>query len=238
MKYNFHAEDDVELSASEGTQVTVIRKSDKNGNTEWWYVEVDGKKGYIPQSYLIANKTDKNVRVRSKNDIDVEVVALNKLELSKRVNNMSSANNSMVCSDLPDPPPEFIEDLTDQHSKMNIGDNSVNNFNTIKGGKQLYEIPSGRNKKVNRTSTGQKIHSDAKNNKEALSYGNVHYYFMEYSFQGINSGELTVREGELVKVISKHDQKGNTEWWLVDYNGEKGYVPGGFLVFVDEVPMC
>ena len=36
VKYNFHAEDDVELSAAEGTHVKVLRKSDKNGSVKYY----------------------------------------------------------------------------------------------------------------------------------------------------------------------------------------------------------
>ena len=44
------------MSALEETVVNVLRKCDKNGNSEWWLVEQDGKKGYIPESFLVEER--------------------------------------------------------------------------------------------------------------------------------------------------------------------------------------
>lgn len=62
------------------------------------------------------------------------------------------------------------------------------------------------------------------------------YYGLEYDFEGLNKGELTLNEGQIVKVLIKHDQKGNPEWWYVECEGHQGYVPKNYLLFVDKVP--
>lgn len=33
--------------------VSVIRRNDMEGNTEWWLIEADDKIGYVPGSYLV-----------------------------------------------------------------------------------------------------------------------------------------------------------------------------------------
>ena len=52
-----------------------------------------------------------------------------------------------------------------------------------------------------------------------------------YDFDGKNlTGTLSIKAGEPFKVIRKHDEKNNHEWWLVEArNGNSGYVPFNYL---------
>ncbi len=36
-------------------------------------------------------------------------------------------------------------------------------------------------------------------------------------------------EGQVVKVIQPHDLDGNTDWWLIEVDGNQGYVPANYL---------
>jgi uncharacterized protein YgiM (DUF1202 family) len=41
---------------------------------------------------------------------------------------------------------------------------------------------------------------------------------------------LSLKKGQVVKVLHKRDIQGNVEWWFVeDRSGEQGYVPGNYL---------
>ena len=144
-KYNFHAEDSAELSVAEGTPVTVLRKTDKNGNSEWWYAEVNGQKGYIPQSYLIADNKKDLIYNRSKSSI-MSVDTASSSSLQAGSSGASSQSSILDCdnSDFPAPPPELVPNVVDKHNKMVIGDNSVNKFNTLSNGnhqQQQYSKP-------------------------------------------------------------------------------------------------
>ncbi|XP_065641623.1 dynamin-binding protein isoform X2 [Hydra vulgaris] len=57
---------------------------------------------------------------------------------------------------------------------------------------------------------------------------------VEYNFQAINPGELTVNEGQTVRVLRKHDSKRNNEWWLVEYDGKQGFVPQDYLKSINK----
>ncbi|XP_066928648.1 dynamin-binding protein-like [Clytia hemisphaerica] len=63
-------------------------------------------------------------------------------------------------------------------------------------------------------------------------------YILEYDFEALNSGELGAREGQIVNCLARHDQKGNTEWWHVEYDGQQGYIPRDYLTFLDRNQMC
>ena len=55
------------------------------------------------------------------------------------------------------------------------------------------------------------------------------FYCAEYAFEASSAAELSLVEGQLVEVIQKQDLTGNGEWWLVECNGLKGYVPSSYL---------
>ncbi|OXU22019.1 hypothetical protein TSAR_006757 [Trichomalopsis sarcophagae] len=64
-------------------------------------------------------------------------------------------------------------------------------------------------------------------------YENIHEEFV-YALYEFNHpelvGTLSVKEGQALKVLEKHDQKNNPDWWLVeDRTGGKGYVPENYL---------
>lgn len=53
---------------------------------------------------------------------------------------------------------------------------------------------------------------------------------MDYAFQQRTNLEISLVEHELVTVLAKHDEAGNTEWWLVENDaGVQGYAPAAYL---------
>ena len=55
------------------------------------------------------------------------------------------------------------------------------------------------------------------------------WYRVMYDFTARTDVELTLRQGQMVKVRKMHDLDGNNEWWLVDANGKEGYAPANYL---------
>ena len=53
---------------------------------------------------------------------------------------------------------------------------------------------------------------------------------MEYAFKRRTNLEVDLNESEHVTVLAKHDEAGNTEWWLVENDaGIQGYAPAAYL---------
>ncbi|XP_069892475.1 rho guanine nucleotide exchange factor 37 isoform X1 [Dipodomys merriami] len=50
-----------------------------------------------------------------------------------------------------------------------------------------------------------------------------------YPFVARSSHEVSLRAGQPVTVLEAQDKKGNPEWSLVEVDGQRGYVPSGFL---------
>ncbi|XP_043923675.1 rho guanine nucleotide exchange factor 37 [Protopterus annectens] len=61
--------------------------------------------------------------------------------------------------------------------------------------------------------------------------------FAGYDFQARNPHELSLKEGQEVKLLESHDKKGNPEWSLVEVNGHQGYVPSNYLMMTTVSPV-
>jgi hypothetical protein len=44
---------------------------------------------------------------------------------------------------------------------------------------------------------------------------------------------INLQNGEIYKVIEKFDKKNNPDWWFVEYNGNRGYVPCSYVKLLD-----
>ena len=59
-------------------------------------------------------------------------------------------------------------------------------------------------------------------------------YYAEFAFEASSVAELNLEEGQSVVILQKQDLTGNDEWWLVEANGQKGYVPSSYLTPVED----
>lgn len=51
-----------------------------------------------------------------------------------------------------------------------------------------------------------------------------------YDFNARSRIELSIKTGEIVQVLQKHDLDGSEEWWQAEReDGQKGYVPASYL---------
>ena len=82
------------------------------------------------------------------------------------------------------------------------------------------------------------LQSTVSNDTESTTTGGEIVYILEYDFEALNAGELGAKEGQIVNCLIMHDQKGNPEWWLVEYDGQQGYIPRDYLSPVDASQMC
>jgi len=61
--------------------------------------------------------------------------------------------------------------------------------------------------------------------------GNNFHIDAKFDFTRRSTAELTVHEGERLKVVNQADADGNSDWWYVRNSlGESGYVPRSYLV--------
>ncbi|XP_062909548.1 rho guanine nucleotide exchange factor 37 isoform X1 [Mobula hypostoma] len=53
-----------------------------------------------------------------------------------------------------------------------------------------------------------------------------------YHFAARGPQEANLQPGDAVTILEAHDKRGNTEWYLIEVNGQRGYVPSNYLVKV------
>ncbi|XP_051002570.1 dynamin-binding protein isoform X1 [Acomys russatus] len=54
-------------------------------------------------------------------------------------------------------------------------------------------------------------------------------YFAVYTFKARNPNELSVSANQRLRILEFKDVTGNTEWWLAEVNGKRGYVPSNYI---------
>lgn len=228
VKFSFEAECDAEISAVEGTVVNVLRKCDKTGNPEWWLVEQNGRKGYIPQAFLGEEK-----RTRSFSDLNFSVNGRLKQEPLIPIRNTSditNADKSETSQNI-----HVSNTTSDEGENVSVDSNMVSNV--IKADNDNRLDVDSRSLISTASDVAPSFKSSVTSDGEP-AYDNVSHYAVEYDFEALHQGELSVKEGTVLTVLQKYDQKGNEEWWYVEYDGQQGYVPRDYLVFVDESQMC
>ncbi|XP_052618296.1 dynamin-binding protein isoform X1 [Peromyscus californicus insignis] len=83
---------------------------------------------------------------------------------------------------------------------------------SIKGGTRAYPTPEDRSRGLGGSETeGNQV------------------YFAVYTFKARNPNELSVSANQRLRILEFKDVTGNTEWWLAEVNGKKGYVPSNYI---------
>ncbi|XP_058022618.1 rho guanine nucleotide exchange factor 37 isoform X1 [Ahaetulla prasina] len=57
-----------------------------------------------------------------------------------------------------------------------------------------------------------------------------------YPFTARSNQEVSMQAGQSVTVLEPHDKKGSNEWFLVEVNGQRGYVPSNHLIVLPPQP--
>lgn len=82
----------------------------------------------------------------------------------------------------------------------------------VKGSARAYPTPEDRSRGLRSSETeGNQV------------------YFAVYTFKARNPNELSVSANQRLKILEFKDVTGNTEWWLAEVNGKKGYVPSNYI---------
>ncbi|XP_059254318.1 dynamin-binding protein isoform X2 [Mustela nigripes] len=78
------------------------------------------------------------------------------------------------------------------------------------------------------TRTSQSLEDKNEEPESREAEGNQ-VYFAVYTFKARNPNELSVSANQRLKILEFKDVMGNTEWWLAEVNGKKGYVPSNYI---------
>lgn len=54
-------------------------------------------------------------------------------------------------------------------------------------------------------------------------------YYAIYSFNARCANELSISANQQLRILQFQDMNGNSEWWLAEANGRRGYVPSNYI---------
>ena len=225
--YDFVSQNISEITLKTGTHVNVLRKCDKSGNDEWWLVEYAGRKGYIPESFLARENTFSSRKPSLLTLPDAETTSSNRALLTQ----LATAPSLIPTSKF------YTTDNTDNATSQEKTASNSLFYKTID---TLSSTATTEGEFSMDDQHGSVLpHTNLANPQSTVSSESAEIvYILEYDFEALNAGELGAKEGQIVKCLITHDQKGNPEWWLVEYDGQQGYVPRDYLSPVDASQLC
>lgn len=54
-------------------------------------------------------------------------------------------------------------------------------------------------------------------------------YYALYSFNARCANELSIAANQQLRILEFQDMNGNSEWWLGEAEGRRGYVPSNYI---------
>ncbi|KAK7790783.1 hypothetical protein R5R35_000425 [Gryllus longicercus] len=201
------ANEALELSLNVGHLVAVIKKQNPMGDSKIWFVDDGANRGFVPCNNL---KEVYQSPVPHRHSITVPP--------SYQSSNLPGADGAGSIRHTgslkknPSPPPYRSVMRTPSYCAES------SETETTDSSKHRYEVIT-----ENKVSHYSEIPEDDAEPAEDV-------YYAMYDFQGDGVRTLSVKSGQLVKILQKHDAENNSEWWLAeDLNGMRGFVPGNFL---------
>ncbi|KAM4033739.1 dynamin-binding protein isoform 2-T3 [Anomaloglossus baeobatrachus] len=83
------------------------------------------------------------------------------------------------------------------------------------------------NRKMHKRKTPSPVGSDLE--PEGCDLEGNQVYYVVYSFKARSPNELSVTANQRLKILEFRDMNGNSEWWLAEVEGRRGYVPSNYI---------
>lgn len=203
----------LDIGAMRGTLVAVIKKQDPMGDSARWYVDSGATQGFLPSQKL------KPVQQSQPRDCTAttDIVASRK-----------SPPNLMSL----DSPEKEIKKSSESHLQdllsldINKEPRVNHNYGNVPGtsGVQVYQNIN------NEVSILIPFHSVTLQYFLRYTFFFLQFYYAMYDFAVNIPGTLVITCGQALRLVRPHDEKGNSEWWLVENrDGKQGYVPRNYL---------
>ncbi|KAG8040507.1 hypothetical protein G9C98_002503 [Cotesia typhae] len=206
VKDNLVSTSTLDLGASKGTIVAVIKTQDPMGDSSRWFIDNGITQGFMPSKILetLSQMSFFSNNNNNNNNNDVVDSRSNTPDLMSLESPVKNVNTNLISLESPQKESSSGSNSNSQ-SQWYLNVTEVNNDN------KNYENLSS---------------------KQEQRYENFDskFYYAEYDFDGNLPGTLAVKKGQALKLIRPNDEKGNTAWWLMETReGNSGYVPSNYL---------
>ncbi|XP_068082525.1 dynamin-binding protein isoform X2 [Anabrus simplex] len=195
----------LDLVLNPGHLVAVIKKQNPMGNPSIWFVDDGATQGFVSSSSL-----------EPFHSVPPEESSIHSTQPGTSSPSMSGRSS-----------------LSSQHTSRSCSEVSLPTFDEAVASSHFYHYidePAETHEQKN-------IYDEVKNEEpKSPVYAEVseepakEFYYALYNFEGNGTQTLTMKNGQVVRVLQQHDLQNNSEWWFVeDRFGRQGYVPGNFL---------
>ncbi|XP_030058786.1 dynamin-binding protein isoform X4 [Microcaecilia unicolor] len=147
-------------------------------------------------------------------------IAVDSSKQGKEMNSLSQTRNptdSLEKTDITDSVPTTNHARSYRHSQSETGSSSTLRRNGEKGRNRNHA------RAPNQTEPFPVCEQDS-----SESTGSQVYYAV-YPFVARCTNELSVSANQRLKILEFEDVTGNKEWWLVEVDGRRGYVPSNYI---------
>uniref|UniRef100_A0A8D0SLX7 Dynamin-binding protein n=1 Tax=Sus scrofa TaxID=9823 RepID=A0A8D0SLX7_PIG len=214
---NFNAAQDLDVSLLEGDLVGVIKKKDPMGSQNRWLIDNGGKNGggFDPCGVGRRRGSDPTLLWLWRRPAATVPIRPLGWEPPYAAGAALKKTKKEYLYIYMRPGPALRSSRNSRHPEMAghvVPGRSGQGRDLVKAGTRAAPTADDRN--------GEPGSSEAEGNQ---------VYFAVYSFKARNPNELSVSANQRLKILEFKDVTGNTEWWLAEVNGKKGYVPSNYI---------
>uniref|UniRef100_A0A4W6CDF7 Dynamin-binding protein n=1 Tax=Lates calcarifer TaxID=8187 RepID=A0A4W6CDF7_LATCA len=234
---NFNAAQDLDVSIQEGDLVGVIKQQDPMGSHNRWLIDNGVTKGFVYSSFL----KPYNPR-RSQSDVSIESQSSNEsgyggsspvfsrqnsnstLTFNQETATVSFSTSQAQNHSSPHPSLDSASSRRSHHRDVPNPD-SASQSNSINSSPRN---PSNRREYSDQTHRNSPRHRDAEPSY-CFVFVFFQIYYALYSFNARCPNELSISANQRLRILEFQDMNGNSEWWLGEAGGRRGYVPSNYI---------
>uniref|UniRef100_A0A6Q2XG44 Dynamin-binding protein n=1 Tax=Esox lucius TaxID=8010 RepID=A0A6Q2XG44_ESOLU len=241
---NFNAAQELDISVLEGDIVGVIKQQDPMGSNNRWLIDNGVSKGFVYSSFL----KPYNPR-RSHSDVSIESQSSNESGYggSSPVFSRQNSNSTLtfnqetaaVSFSTTSPPSR-----SSPHSSL---DPTKDPTLSRRAHHREAHSPNCNQADSTRNPSGHQdlldpVYRHPTNLRDTRRSPNLRDEFMEpevfcvfqiyyaiYSFSARCANELSISANQRIRILEFQDMNGNSEWWLGEAGGRRGYVPSNYI---------
>ncbi|KAL3842358.1 hypothetical protein ACJMK2_020381 [Sinanodonta woodiana] len=208
----YTALDLMDISLFEGDLVGVLKEQDPMGNKERWFVDNGATKGFAPKKILSSYQPSPT---QSRMPPATESARVYIQPSSGTVHYspqspVKGGSNQYVAG-------QFVTHSGAGRTSSVLQDVKEMDIDFALDEDMFPALPEEQTDSLEQLTLTAPAHEDDE------------FYYAEYQFDSRGGNEVSMFEHQVVTVLAKQDLQGNPEWWLVDADGHRGYVPAAYL---------
>uniref|UniRef100_A0A8C8JDY0 Dynamin-binding protein n=1 Tax=Oncorhynchus tshawytscha TaxID=74940 RepID=A0A8C8JDY0_ONCTS len=249
---NFNAAQELDVSILVGDMVGVIKQQDPMGSNNRWLIDNGVSKGFVYSSFL----KPYNQR-RSQSDVSIESQSSNESGYGGSSPVFSRQNSNSTLTFNQETSAVSFSTSSNHRDSFDSSKTTTTNHKELSDSSETESCSSHRNNRLglsqrsgpteaalgsyqrNGDFGGQRRSPysrddftdpevEPKPELESELDGHQIYYAI-YSFTARCANELSISANQRVRILEFQDMNGNSEWWLGEAGGRRGYIPSNYI---------